>query len=130
MAEKYGISAVKGASPTNPDDRCQPEPASKATAKYVKSLIASYGTQPTSVPLAIISFNSGEALNNDLKKTTESNADFQKTVWSLIADSDKFPKQFQAENVKYLPKFFAAAIIGENPEDFGLTLQPISTFTK
>lgn len=126
-AEKYGISAVKGASTTNPDDRCQPEPASKAAAKYVKSLIASYGTQPNSVALAIISFNSGEALNADLKKTTESNADFQKNLWSLMTETGKFSSQLQAENLKYLPKFFAAAIIGENPSDFGLNLSPLST---
>lgn len=129
-AEKYGLSPVKGASSTNPDDRCKTEPASKAAAKYVKSLIANYDNPQTSVALAIISFNSGEALSNDLKKTTESNADLQKSFWSLITESGKFSGQLQAESLKYLPKFIAAAIIGENPADFGLTLQPISTITK
>jgi len=38
-------------------------------------------------------------------------------------------KQFQSENFKYVPKFFAAAIIGENPQDFGLKLQPLSTYS-
>jgi hypothetical protein len=50
--------------------------------------------------------------------------------WTLIAKGDILSKQFQSENFKYVPKFFAAAIIGENPQDFGLTLQPISTYSK
>ena len=43
---------------------------------------------------------------------------------------EKLSKQFQMENIKYVPKFFAAAIIGENPQDFGLNLKPLSTYTK
>ena len=49
--------------------------------------------------------------------------------WTLIANGDKLSKQFQSENFKYVPKFFAAAIIGENPQDFGLNLQPVSTYS-
>ncbi len=39
-------------------------------------------------------------------------------------------KQFNNENIKYVPKFFATAIIGENPQDFGVNLQPLSTYIK
>lgn len=121
----------KGASPSNPDDRCFPEPAAKAAASYMKALTGRYGTGPSSVPLAIGSYNSGEGgLSTNLQKALESGTGLPRDFWTLISNSEKLSKQFQAENFKYVPKFFAAAIIGENPQDFGLNLQPVSTYTK
>lgn len=122
---------VKGASPANPDIRCQPEPAARAAASYMKALTGRYGTGPSSVPLAIGSYNSGEGgLSSNLEKALSSGQGLPRDFWTLIAKGDILSKQFQAENFKYVPKFFAAAIIGENPQDFGLNLQPISTYSK
>jgi pSer/pThr/pTyr-binding forkhead associated (FHA) protein len=122
---------VKGASVANPDDRCKPEPAARAAASYMKALTGRYGTGPASVPLAIGSYNSGEGgLSSNLQKALDLNTGLPRDFWTLIAKGDILSKQFQSENFKYVPKFFAAAIIGENPQDFGLNLQPISTYTK
>jgi len=122
---------IKGASPGSPDVRCQPEPAARAAASYMKALTGRYGTGPASVPLAIGSYNSGEGgLSSNLQKALDSGQGLPRDFWTLIAKGDLLSKQFQSENFKYVPKFFAAAIIGENPQDFGLTLQPISTYSK
>jgi len=122
---------IKGASPANPDVRCQPEPAARAAASYMKALTGRYGTGPSSVPLAIGSYNSGEGgLSQNLQKALDSGEGLPRDFWTLIAKGDILSKQFQSENFKYVPKFFAAAIIGENPQDFGLNLQPISTYSK
>jgi hypothetical protein len=122
---------VKGASPSNPDVRCEPEPAARAAASYMKALAGRYGTGPSSVPLAIGSYNSGEGgLSTNLEKALSSGQGLPRDFWSLIERSEILSKQFQSENFKYVPKFFAAAIIGENPQDFGLTLQPLSTYSK
>lgn len=130
-AELHGLKVFAGASPSNPDERCQPEAAARAAASYMKALTGRYGTGPASVPLAIGSYNSGEGgLSSNLQKALDSNAGLPRDFWTLIAKGDILSKQFQAENFKYVPKFFAAAIIGENPQDFGLTLQPISTYSK
>ena len=84
-----------------------------------------------SVPLAIGSYNSGEGgLSTNLKNALEANETQERSFWTLVANADKLSKQFQLENVKYVPKFFAAAIVGENPRDFGLNLQPLSTYAK
>jgi len=121
---------VKGASPTNPDDRCKPEPAARAAASYMKALTGRYGTGPSSVPLAIGSYNSGEGgLSQNLEKALASGG-LPRDFWTLIAKADLLSKQFNSENFKYVPKFFAAAIVGENPQDFGLDLQPLSTYSK
>lgn len=122
---------VKGASPSNPDVRCQPEPAARAAASYMKALTGRYGTGPASVPLAIGSYNSGEGgLSTNLEKALSTNSGLPRDFWTLIANGEMLSKQFQSENFKYVPKFFAAAIIGENPQDFGLKLQPISSYSK
>jgi membrane-bound lytic murein transglycosylase D len=122
---------VKGASPSNPDVRCQPEPAARAAASYMKALTSRYGTGPSSVPLAIGSYNSGEGgLSQNLEKALSSGQGLPRDFWTLLEKGDILSKQFQAENFKYVPKFFAAAIIGENPQDFGLNLQPLSSYSK
>lgn len=122
---------LKGASDKNPDVRCQPEPSARASASYMKALTGRYGTGPASVPLAIGSYNSGEGgLSSNLVKALESNTGLPRDFWTLIANGEKLSAQFQSENFKYVPKFFAAAIIGENPQDFGLKLQPLSTYSK
>ena len=121
---------VKGASPSSPDDRCKPEPAARAAASYMKALTGRYGTGPSSVPLAVGSYNSGEGgLSQNLEKALASGG-LPRDFWSLIEKSEILSKQFQSENFKYVPKFFAAAIVGENPQDFGLSLQPLSTYSK
>jgi hypothetical protein len=97
----------------------------------MKALTGRYGTGPASVPLAIGSYNSGEGgLSQNLQKALDSDQGLPRDFWTLISNGERLSKQFQSENFKYVPKFFAAAIIGENPQDFGLNLQPISTYSR
>lgn len=122
---------IKGASPSSPDVRCEPEPSARAAASYMKALTLRFGTGPLSVPLAIGSYNSGEGgLSKNLKDALEKNETQERSFWTLVANADNLSKQFQLENVKYVPKFFAAAIVGENPQDFGIKLRPLSTYSK
>jgi pSer/pThr/pTyr-binding forkhead associated (FHA) protein len=119
----------------DPNDRCNPEKSAAAGAKYLKSLIARYGTAPDSVPLAIASFNSGQGnLSQNLDKVLAGAAGQNRSFWTLAANKELMQggagKQFSGENIKYVPKFFATAIIGENPQDFGVSLQPLSTYNK
>lgn len=128
--EIHGLKTISGASPSNPDERCEPEPSARAAASYMKALTGRYGTGPASVPLAIGSYNSGEGgLSSNLVKALESGSGLPRDFWTLISKGDMLSKQFQSENFKYVPKFFAAAIVGEFPQDFGLKLQPLSTYT-
>jgi len=125
-APDYGLPA---------DKRCEPEPAAKAAARYIKSLMGRFGTAPDSVPLSIASYNSGQGnLSKNLDKVFAAVANQDRNFWTLAANQSKMEggaaKQFSNENIKYVPKFFATAIIGENPQDFGVNLQPLSTYTK
>lgn len=127
----YGLNIMRGASPANPDERCKPEAAARAAAGYVKFLIGRYGTGPRSVPLAIASYNSGEGgLSQNLEKALSAAANQERSFWTLLAQADRLSEQFQRENKNYPTKFFAAAIVGENPQVFGVQLQPLSSYTQ
>ncbi|GIU81457.1 MAG: FHA domain-containing protein [Acidobacteria bacterium] len=134
-AETYGLKVRPDASPSNPDERCDPEKAARAAAKYLKYLVGRFGTGPMSFPLAIASYNSGQGgLSQNLEKALKKAADQERSFWTLVANQVVFEgavgEQFRKENVKYVPKFFAAAIIGENPQDFGINMAPLSTYTR
>jgi pSer/pThr/pTyr-binding forkhead associated (FHA) protein len=130
-AQNFGLKAVRGASPANPDERCAPEKAAPAAARYMKFLMGRYGTGSLSVPLAIASYNSGEGgLSANLNAALEGAAGQERSFWTLVANQGKLSAQFQKENIKYVPKFFAAAIVGENPVVFGLKKPPVSSNTK
>ena len=127
----YGLNIIRGASPSNPDERCQPDAAARGAAGYVKFLLGRYGTGPLSVPLAIASYNSGEGgLSTNLSTALASAAQEERSFWTLVANQGKLSSQFQKENIKYVPKFFAAAVVGENPQVFGVELQPLSSYTQ
>jgi hypothetical protein len=48
-------------------------------------------------------------------------------ICGLTGSPTRFDQQFQVEAVRYIPMFLAAAIVGENPTDFGLNTKPLST---
>jgi membrane-bound lytic murein transglycosylase MltF len=132
---EYHLQIKENGSPSNPDERCQPEPAARAAAQYLKYLTGRFGTGPMSFPLAIASYNSGQGgLSQNLEKALKTAAGEERSFWTLVANQVAFQggigEQFRKENVKYVPKFFAAAIIGENPQDFGINARPLSTYTK
>jgi hypothetical protein len=132
---EYNLQVKNDASPSNPDQRCEPEPAARAAAQYLKYLTGRFGTGPMSFPLAIASYNSGQGgLSQNLEKALKAAAGQDRSFWTLVANQVAFEggigEQFRRENVKYVPKFFAAAIVGENPADFGINMQPLSTYTK
>ncbi len=129
--KSFGLNVNRGASPSNPDERCEPQPASVASAKYLKFLSGRIGTGPLSIPLAIASYNSGEGgLGQNLMTALTNNASEERSFWTLVANAESLSKQFKSENIKYVPKFFAAAIVGENPRDFGSGMQALSSYTR
>ncbi|HKP86578.1 MAG TPA: FHA domain-containing protein [Blastocatellia bacterium] len=112
----------------DPDDRCNVKKMAPAAAKYIKDRIAEFGSDAMSVALGIAGYNrSPDSVRRDLSDVVNSR-NKERSFWTLIANSDKLDRFFQNENIKYVPKFFAAAIVGENPWAFGLQMNPLSTY--
>lgn len=113
----------------DPEDRCNVKRMAPAAAKYIKDRMTEFGSDSMSVALGIAGYNrSPDSVRRDLSDVLNSK-NKERSFWTLIANSEKLDHYFQNENVKYVPKFFAAAIVGENPWAFGLQMNPLSTYT-
>jgi hypothetical protein len=131
-ARKYGVQDVSHWTDRRPDDRCKIDIMAPVAAQYMKDLIAMFGTGPLSVPLAVASYNSGEGgLNQNLMTALNSartSENPERSFWTMVAHEEMLSNQFQRENIKYVPHYFGAAIVGENPRVFGVDLLPISSY--
>lgn len=114
----------------DPGDRCDAEKMAPAAAKYIKDRISEFGSDSMSVALGIAGYNrSPDSVRRDLHDVLNSE-NKERNFWTLVANSNKLDRFFQNENIKYVPKFFAAAIVGETPWAFGLQMRPLSTYTQ
>lgn len=118
----------------DPQYLCDASKSTPAAAAYMRDRILEFGTHPMSVALGISGYNRNpESVKRDLRNVLNSgdNENKERSFWTLLTNSDQLDTPFRNENIKYVPKFFAAAIVGETPWAFGLDdFQPISTYTK
>ena len=123
-AEHYGVPAA---------ERTDVAKMAPAAARYFRDNIMSFGDDPMSVALSIAGYNRApESVKRDLRNVLNApnNEDKERSFWTLIANQGKLDEYFQRENVNYVPRFFAAAIIGETPWAFGIQMRPLSTYTE
>ena len=116
-AENYGVAR---------QDMCDVEKMTPAAAHYIADSMAELGEDSESMTLVLLSYNRGaNSVRNNLRqlKGTEN---YERNFWTLFAHRDQLDDAFRNEGAHYVPSFFAAAIIGENPEAFGLAMPPLS----
>lgn len=112
----------------DPADRCDVGKMAPAAARYLKDRMREFGKDAMSVALCVAGYNrSTVSVKRDLEKVLNAK-NSERTFWTLIANKGELDRFFQNENVKYVPKFFAAAILGEFPEAFGLGINKLSTY--
>jgi hypothetical protein len=122
-AEYYGVPS---------SERTNVEKMAPAAARYFRDNIMSFGDDSMSVALAIAGYNRApESVKRDLRNvlSADNNEDKERNFWTLIANQGKLDHFFQNENKNYVPRFFAAAILGETPWAFGIQMRPLSTYT-
>lgn len=119
-AEDYGVPRA---------ERTNVEKMAPAAAAYMADRIKEFGTDSMSVALGIAGYNRSPAsVRRDLHNVLNSE-NKERSFWTLIVNSTKLDHYFQGENIKYVPKFFAAAIVGEHPWAFGLDgMRPLTTY--
>ena len=120
-AEHYDVPA---------SERTNIEKMAPAAAKYINDRLAEFGADAVGVGLSIAGYNrSPDSVRRDLHDIIDSqNKD--RDFWILVKNKAKLDHWFQEENINYVPRFFAAAIIGENPAAFGLKMRQLSTYTE
>lgn len=98
-----------------------------AAARYIAQSVEAFKDDPMKEALALLAYNrGGQKLTRDLKVLVN-DQNKQCSICALTADRSKLDETFRTENVFYVPRFFAAAIIGENPQAFGLQMTPLSS---
>ena len=108
---------------------CDVEKVAPAAAHYIADHMAELGEDAESMTLVLLSYNRGAPwVRGSLRQLRDSN-DYERTFWMLFRNRDRLDESFRKEGAGYVPMFFAAAIIGENPRNFGLEMEPLSTLT-
>ena len=111
-----------------PTDLLEVEKSADAAARYIARSLKQFKDDPMKEALAILAYNRGGGnVERDLALlvTAENGAC---SICVFTENSSRLDATFQNENVFYVPRFFAAAIIGENPQAFDLQTQPLSSF--
>ena len=115
----------------DPSERTNIEKMAPAAARYINDRLAEFGPDAIGVGLSIAGYNrSPDSVRRDLHDVIDSqNKD--RDFWILVKNKAKLDAWFQKENINYPPRFFAAAIIGENPWDFAIKMRrPLSTYSE
>ena len=116
-AMSYGVS---------PEEMCDVEKMTPVAAHYIADRMAELGEDSQSVTLVLLSYNRGPEWVRNTLRELRGTPNYQRNFWTLFAHRHKMDETFQNENAGYVPRFFAAAIIGENPQRFGLQMPPLS----
>jgi hypothetical protein len=117
--EHFGLS---------PQDLLDVGKSADAAARYITDSLDQFKDDPMKETLALLAYNrGGQKTARDLKFLIN-DQNRQCSICALTADRSKLDEQFRYENVFYVPRFFAAAIVGENPQVFGLQMQPLSSY--
>jgi len=118
-AEQYGVLRP---------EMCDVTKVAPAAAHYIADRMAELGDDSQSMTLVVLSYNRGtDAVLESLRHLRETDANYERNFWTLFANRDKLDATFQKESANYVPEFFAAAIIGENPTAFDLQMPALSS---
>ena len=108
-------------------EMCDVEKMTPAAAQYIADHMAELGDDAESMTLVLLSYNTGaEWVRGTLRELRETD-NYERNFWTLLANRDKLNWTFGNESAGYVPRFFAAAIIGENPRTFDLPMPALST---
>ena len=116
--ERYGLSA---------EDLLDVAKSADAAARYITDSVQVFSGDPMKEVLALLAYNRGAGKTSRELKILLNEQNKRCSICAMTADRSKLDETFRHESVFYVPRFFAAAIIGENPQVFGIQSQPLSS---
>ena len=111
-------------------EMCDVEKMAPAAAHYIADRMAELGEDSDSVTLVLVSYNTGAEWVRNTLRQLRATQNYERNFWTLLANREKLDESFTRETAGYVPNFFAAAIIGENPRNFGLQTPPLSSLAE
>ena len=105
------------------------EKSATAAARYIADHLKHFKADRMKETLAILAYNlGGHKTTRALQLVVVDEQGRRCSICALTAASSRLDESFQNESVHYVPSFFAAAIVGENPQAFGLQQQPLTSY--
>ena len=117
--QRYGLSV---------DELLDVQKSADAAARYLLDNVERYKNDPMREALALLAYNRGSRKVTEDLAMIITNDNRTCSICALTAASSRLDRTFQGESVHYVPRFFAAAIIGENPKAFGFAMEPLSSY--
>jgi membrane-bound lytic murein transglycosylase D len=116
--QRFGLS---------PEELLDVDKSADAAARYIKNGLKTFNADRMKEALAVLAYNRGaNAVERDLVAVVN-DQNRGCSICALTEHKEKLDQSFRSESVYYVPLFFAAAIIGENPQAFGLQTRPLSS---
>jgi hypothetical protein len=126
-AAKYGLQSV---------DYCNVEKQADAAARHMSDLMSDFGSGGSNASLGLFSFAEGAESVREYLRKLRSNGITERSYWAILRNrkdvapdkglvSPNLPLSYRSMN--YVPRFFAATIIGETPAEFDLSTPPLSS---
>jgi hypothetical protein len=116
--ERYGLSV---------EELLDVAKSADAAARYIADSMQVFANDPMKEVLAVLAYNRGAQKTARDLKVLLNEQNKRCSICALTADRSKLDETFKHESVFYVPRFLAAAIIGENPQVFGVQMQPLSS---
>lgn len=110
-----------------PENHCDVQKQCDAAARHMSDLISDFGSEKASWTLALFSFNSGADLVRDFLRQLRARGITERSFWSVFRHKEELQTALTYGHSRYVPRFFAAAIIGETPDAFDLSTPPLTT---
>lgn len=118
VAERYDITS---------SDYCNVEKQVDGAARHMSDLLSDFGSEKGNWTLALLSFNNGTDTVRGYLRETRSRGVTERTYWAIRRDRKHFNPPLRDEDLGYVIRFLAAAVIGETPSSFDLQMSPLST---
>ncbi len=120
-AKKYGLA---------PEDKTNAEKEATAAARFMSELQNKFVNDSMKEALALTAYNQGERTVQESLSLVVNEKNKDCSLCALAENKTQLKQNMQTEGLSYVPLFFAAAILGENPESFGIALKPLSNYSQ
>src|SRR4029079_12024112 len=110
-AAHYGVSK---------QEMCDADKMTPAAAHYLADRMAELGDDAQSLTLVLLSYTTGEDWVRSTLRNLREKGNYDRNFWTMFDQRNTLGSEFAQSVAGYVPSFFAAAIVGENPRMFGI----------
>lgn len=110
-----------------PKDFCNVERQSDAAAHYMSDLSSDFVSGGSSATLGLLGFVLGETQVREYLRQLRARGVEERSFWTILRFQNDLQPPLPDDGKQYVPRFFAAAIIGETPDAFELSTPPLTT---